>query len=156
MGAVLSRKVVTMDASLIGWGGVHDGQIGRGSWTRISNVPTYIFFFELSAVFLSLHCFLLSSQSDACSGESERRGGYALQGHTGVRGVDPASGVVGADLGSLRASVRGSVRLEGEHTVRKVSLQPWQLLLRRDLLLQAVCGRFSTCTWSICCVGFGP
>lgn len=51
MGAALSRKVVTTDASLSGWGGVHDRWIVRGSWSSVHQ-HSHIHFLELLAVFL--------------------------------------------------------------------------------------------------------
>lgn len=57
MGAVLSRKVVTTDASLASWGGAHEGQCARGSWSAgFSRI--HIILSEFSAFFLSLKCFL--------------------------------------------------------------------------------------------------
>lgn len=57
MVAVLSRKVVTTDASLIGWGSVHEGRDVRGSW-GVDLWHLHINFLGLLAVFLSLKCFL--------------------------------------------------------------------------------------------------
>ena len=59
MGAVLSRKVVTTDASLSGWGGLHGGHSVRGRWSPGLR-QSHINFLELSAVFLSLKHFLPS------------------------------------------------------------------------------------------------
>ncbi|XP_029937836.1 uncharacterized protein LOC115380768 [Myripristis murdjan] len=59
MGPVLSRKVVTTDASLSGWGGIHEGRAVRGRWS-IGLQRSHINFLELSAVFLSLKHFLPS------------------------------------------------------------------------------------------------
>lgn len=49
MGAVLSRKVITTDASLTGWGNVHDKRIVRGSWSATLQ-RSHINFLELSGV----------------------------------------------------------------------------------------------------------
>ena len=57
MGAVLSRKVVTTDASLSGWGGLHEGRFVRGLW-NVGLRRSHINYLELSAVFLSLKRFL--------------------------------------------------------------------------------------------------
>lgn len=57
MGTILSRKVVTTDGSMMGWGGVHKGQCVRGSW-GMGLQPLHINFLELSAVFLSQKRFL--------------------------------------------------------------------------------------------------
>ena len=51
MGSVLSRKVVTTDASLMGWGGIHKGRSVRGHWS-VDLQWSHINFLELSAVFL--------------------------------------------------------------------------------------------------------
>ncbi|XP_059199216.1 uncharacterized protein LOC131979287 [Centropristis striata] len=59
MGSVLSRKVVTTDASLTGWGGIHEGRSVRGVWS-VGLQRSHINFLELSAVFLSLKHFLPS------------------------------------------------------------------------------------------------
>lgn len=59
MGAVMARKVVTTDASLSGWGGLHEGRSVRGRWS-VDLQRSHINFLELSAVFLSLKCFLPS------------------------------------------------------------------------------------------------
>ena len=59
MGDVLSRKVVTTDASLTGWGGIHENQSVRGRWS-VDLQRSHINFLELSAVFLSLKHFLPS------------------------------------------------------------------------------------------------
>ncbi|XP_038128389.1 uncharacterized protein LOC119774782 [Cyprinodon tularosa] len=57
MGTVSSRKVVTTDASLSGWGGIHEGRSVRGRWSQALQ-RLHINFLELSAVFLSLRHFL--------------------------------------------------------------------------------------------------
>ncbi|XP_053173996.1 uncharacterized protein LOC128357652 [Scomber japonicus] len=59
MGSVLSRTVVTTDASLTGWGGIHEGRSMRGRWS-VDLQRSHINFLELSAVFLSLKHFLPS------------------------------------------------------------------------------------------------
>ncbi|XP_041860863.1 uncharacterized protein LOC121652254 [Melanotaenia boesemani] len=59
MGSILSRKVVTTDASLTGWGGIHEGRTVRGRWS-VGLQRSHINFLELSAVFLSLKHFLPS------------------------------------------------------------------------------------------------
>ena len=50
-GPVLSRKVVTTDACLTGWGGIHEGRSVRGRWD-VDLQRSHINFLELSAVFL--------------------------------------------------------------------------------------------------------
>ncbi|KAK5935334.1 hypothetical protein CgunFtcFv8_020703 [Champsocephalus gunnari] len=57
MGAVLSRKVVTTDACLMGWGGVYEGRPVRGLWSRDLQ-RSHINYLELLAVFLTLKRFL--------------------------------------------------------------------------------------------------
>ncbi len=57
MGTVSSRKVVTTDASLFGWGGIYEGRSVRGRWSQALQ-RLHINFLELSAVFLSLKHFL--------------------------------------------------------------------------------------------------
>ncbi|KAK5890741.1 hypothetical protein CesoFtcFv8_014232 [Champsocephalus esox] len=57
MGAVLSRKVVTADACLTGWGGIYEGRPVRGLWNRDFQWA-HINYLELLAVFLTLKCFL--------------------------------------------------------------------------------------------------
>ncbi len=59
MGPILSRIVVTMDASLSGWGRIHEGRSVRGRWS-VDLQRSHINFLELSAVFLSLKHFLPS------------------------------------------------------------------------------------------------
>ena len=59
MGPVLSRKVVTTDACLTGWGGIHEGWSVRGRCS-VDLQRFHIHFLELSAVFLSLKHFLPS------------------------------------------------------------------------------------------------
>ncbi|XP_030584735.1 uncharacterized protein LOC115779969 [Archocentrus centrarchus] len=55
MGTVQCGKVVTTDASLSGWGGVHEGRSVRGLWTL---QRSHINCLELLAVFLTLRRFL--------------------------------------------------------------------------------------------------
>ena len=57
MGAVMTRKVVTTDASLSGWGGLYEGLSVRGRWSSALQ-QSHIHFLELSAVFLTLKHFL--------------------------------------------------------------------------------------------------
>ncbi|TKS65923.1 hypothetical protein D9C73_028580 [Collichthys lucidus] len=57
MGTVSSRKVVTTDASLSGWGGIFEGRGVRGRWSQALQ-RLHINVLELSAVFLSLKHFL--------------------------------------------------------------------------------------------------
>ncbi len=59
MGPILSRKVVIADASLPGWGRMHEGRSVRGRWS-VDLQRSHINFLELSAVFLSLKHFLPS------------------------------------------------------------------------------------------------
>lgn len=56
MGLVLSRKVVTTDASLSGWGATHEGRVARGVWDdRLKTA--HINYLELMAVMLALQHF---------------------------------------------------------------------------------------------------
>ena len=56
LGTVLSRKVVTSDASLTGWGATHEGMTARGVWgANLRNA--HINYLELMAVFLALRHF---------------------------------------------------------------------------------------------------
>ncbi|KAK5924745.1 hypothetical protein CgunFtcFv8_017331 [Champsocephalus gunnari] len=57
MGAVLSRKVVTTDACLTGWGGIYEGRPVRGLWSRDLQ-RAHINYLEFLAVFLTLKRFL--------------------------------------------------------------------------------------------------
>ncbi|KAK5892478.1 hypothetical protein CesoFtcFv8_012851 [Champsocephalus esox] len=57
MGAVLSRKVVTTNACLTGWGGIYEGRPVRGLWNRDLQ-RAHINYLELLAVFLTLKRFL--------------------------------------------------------------------------------------------------
>lgn len=41
LGTVSSRKVVTNDTSLIGWGGIHKGRTGEAIGARLSSSSTY-------------------------------------------------------------------------------------------------------------------
>lgn len=50
MGTVLSRKVITTDASLTDWGGVYEGGIVRGTWNPILR-HSNINYLELSVLF---------------------------------------------------------------------------------------------------------
>lgn len=58
-------------------------------------------------------------QSNACSWESECRGGLAFQGHADVRGVIPASNDCGRDLSPLLAGRGGSVHVKRECAMRE-------------------------------------
>jgi len=57
MGTVLSRKVITTDACLSGWGGLYEGRPVRGLWNRDLQ-RLHINYLELLAVFLTLKRFL--------------------------------------------------------------------------------------------------
>ncbi|KAK5930500.1 hypothetical protein CgunFtcFv8_026728 [Champsocephalus gunnari] len=57
MGAVLSRRVVTTDACLTGWGGIYEGRSVRGLWSRDLQ-RAHINYLELLAVCLTLKHFL--------------------------------------------------------------------------------------------------
>lgn len=57
MDRVISRKVVTMDASLTGWGALCDGRSACGTWTSTQK-KWHINCLELKAVFLALQHFL--------------------------------------------------------------------------------------------------
>ena len=56
MGLVVSRKVITTDASLMGWGATHEGRAARGVWDA-SMRTAHINYLELMAVFLALRHF---------------------------------------------------------------------------------------------------
>lgn len=56
-GPILSRKVVTTDASMSGWGGICEGRCVRGVWSRDLQ-RSHINYLELFAVFLTLRRFL--------------------------------------------------------------------------------------------------
>ena len=56
MGMALSRKVVTTDASLSGWGATLDGRTARGTWDASLRVA-HINYLELLAVLLALRHF---------------------------------------------------------------------------------------------------
>ena len=56
LGLTLSRKVVTTDASLSGWGATHDGRTARGVWCGAMR-HAHINYLELLAVFLALRHF---------------------------------------------------------------------------------------------------
>lgn len=152
MATVLSRKVITKDASS---GGVHEGQFVRGI-SRFLQLPLL--------------------ESDTCPGESEC--GVDMLSRGTPLYVEWTHQAVVEQIDSPRASVSGSVRFEREHTVCKVlfpaergrapgcrrasarghghtliliaadwhamhwqveiyQLQPWQLPLRWDLISQA-------------------
>ena len=55
VGAVISRKVITTDASLTGWGAVHEGRSASGVWDP--GLTAHINYYELLAVFLALQHF---------------------------------------------------------------------------------------------------
>ncbi len=57
MGRVISRKIVTTDASLTGWGALCDGRPAYGTWTS-AQTKWHINCLELKAVFLALQGFL--------------------------------------------------------------------------------------------------
>ncbi|KAI2653070.1 Transposon Ty3-I Gag-Pol polyprotein [Labeo rohita] len=57
MGRVVSKKIVTTDASLMGWGALCKGRPAYGTWTR-AQVKWHINCLELKAVFLALQGFL--------------------------------------------------------------------------------------------------
>ena len=56
IGAVISRKIVTTDASLTGWGAVHAGRSASGVWGPDLQTA-HINYLELMAVFLALKHF---------------------------------------------------------------------------------------------------
>ncbi len=57
MGVVRVRQVVTTDASLSGWGGIHEGRIVNGRWGQhLTNL--HINYLEMLAVFLTVKHFL--------------------------------------------------------------------------------------------------
>ncbi|XP_029968087.1 uncharacterized protein LOC115403361 [Salarias fasciatus] len=57
MGPVLSRKVITTDASMSGWGGICEDRYVRGVWSEDLQ-RAHINYLELLAVFLTLRRFL--------------------------------------------------------------------------------------------------
>lgn len=57
LGTVTTRKVVTTDASLTGWGGVFEGRPVNGTWS-LHLRRAHINYLELMAVFLTLRHFL--------------------------------------------------------------------------------------------------
>ena len=57
LGLPLSRKVVTTDASLSGWGATHEGRSARGVWDAHLRRTSHINYLELMAVFLALREF---------------------------------------------------------------------------------------------------
>ena len=57
MGVVLTRKVVTTDASLVGWGATHEGRTVNGTWSPQMRLA-HINCLELLAVSLALKHFL--------------------------------------------------------------------------------------------------
>ena len=56
MGMVVSRKVITTDASLSGWGATHEGRVARGVWSGSFKLA-HINYLELMAVMLALQHF---------------------------------------------------------------------------------------------------
>ena len=56
MGMVVSRKVITTDASLSGWGATHEGRAARGVWCGDIR-SAHINYLELMAVMLALQHF---------------------------------------------------------------------------------------------------
>ena len=56
MGMVTSRKIITTDASLTGWGATHQGRIARGVWDSDLR-SEHINYLELMAVYLALQHF---------------------------------------------------------------------------------------------------
>ena len=56
MGIVVSRKIITTDASLTGWGATHEGRTARGVWND-SLKSAHINYLELMAAFLALQHF---------------------------------------------------------------------------------------------------
>ncbi len=57
MGAIHRRHMITMDASMTGWGAVFEGRLARGEWTG-EFLSWHINCLELRAVFLALMHFL--------------------------------------------------------------------------------------------------
>ena len=56
VGRIISRKVITTDASLKGWGATFEGRTARGLWDR-SMKTAHINYLELMAVFLAVKHF---------------------------------------------------------------------------------------------------
>lgn len=57
MGTVTTRKVITTDASLRGWGATHEGRSVRGAWNSQMKL-CHINYLELQAVWMALRHFL--------------------------------------------------------------------------------------------------
>ncbi len=57
MGRVVNRKILTTNASLLGWGALCDGRPAYGTWTS-AQAKWNINCLELKAVFLAFQCFL--------------------------------------------------------------------------------------------------
>ena len=57
MGMVTSRKIITTDASLTGWGATHEGRTARGVWD-VGMQTSHINYLELMAVLLAMKHFL--------------------------------------------------------------------------------------------------
>ena len=56
MGMIRSLKVITTDASLMGWGAIHDGRSAKGTWSPALRT-NHINYLELMAVLLALKRF---------------------------------------------------------------------------------------------------
>ena len=56
MGLVVSRKIITTDASLTGWGATHEGRTARGVWSDELR-SAHINYLELMAVWLAVRHF---------------------------------------------------------------------------------------------------
>ncbi|XP_035006832.1 uncharacterized protein LOC118103838 [Hippoglossus stenolepis] len=57
MGTVMARRVITTDASLVGWGATHEGRTVSGTWSLLMQ-SAHINYLELLAVSLALKHFL--------------------------------------------------------------------------------------------------
>ncbi|XP_038147769.1 uncharacterized protein LOC119787801 [Cyprinodon tularosa] len=57
MGTIQTRKVITTDASLTGWGATHEGRMVNGTWSSLTQTA-HINCLELLAVMLALRHFL--------------------------------------------------------------------------------------------------
>ncbi len=165
MGVVRARQVITTDASLSGWGGIHEGRIVNGRWGQhLTNL--HMNYFEMLAVFLTLkhflpflkgHNFLVRTDNTTVVAYINRQGGLrslplhmlarklilwsnanllspcdartwcyeqgcgsAVQGQSPLQGVEIEQGSGRTDLGHIRQSDSGSVRVPRQCSVSSV------------------------------------
>ncbi len=82
MGVVRARQVITTDASLSGWGGIHEGRIVNGRWGQhLTNL--HINYLEMLAVFSDVEAFSSFSQRASCSRENGKHYSWGLHKPTG-------------------------------------------------------------------------